>query len=208
MMKAVGARRFNGWQLMLMLACLMVVLPLTGCRSSYSYATYRAQAEAALEKNKLKKARELYSVIYQQETTAEKVDVNRTTWAFYRLGVIAEVFGDVKLAKGYYWGDRIDEGFYQANPEVDWLAQAGWQNLDEGKTTRTLDEILAFEKAGQGKAAPKQDRKKREVVVPRESARPVKQIQPAFSEKGHTKTFQRHLTPPRPGSPEPFRVFY
>ncbi|HPT46367.1 MAG TPA: hypothetical protein PLM07_10735, partial [Candidatus Rifleibacterium sp.] len=138
--------------------------------------------------------------------TAEKVDQKRTTWAFYRLGVLAEVAGDIRLAKGYYWGDRIDEGFYQVNPSVDRLVQIGWQHLDEGRPPRTLEEILALEKGSATKLLPTHERKKREVTVDtiNRSVAPSA----AGADKNHSRTFQRSLTPPPPGSPEPFRVFY
>lgn len=191
--------------LVVMLACFLAAL--TGCGSGYNYSRYRAQAESALESGKLKKAKELYAVIYQQETTSEKVDTGRTTWAFYRLGVIAEVTGDIRLAKGYYWGDRIDEGFYQVNPAVDRLVQIGWQHLDDGKPPRTLEEILALEKGGAQKLPQTHDRKKREVVID-DLRRPVSPLPTSSSDKTHSRTFQRSLTPPPPGSPEPFRVFY
>lgn len=196
-----GARVHFG---LLVVALLFTVL--TGCRSSYNYATFRAQAEAALSGNKVKKAKELYSVIYQHENKAETPLPERTTWAFYRLGVIAEVMGDVQLAKGYYWGDKIDEGFYQVNPAVEWLAEAGWQNLDEGNPPRTLDEILELEKSGQKKTVQTVEKKKREVVIPADRAMPVQA--PVAGDKPYSRTFQRSLTPPRPGAPEPFRVFY
>ncbi|HNS08110.1 MAG TPA: hypothetical protein PKN29_00355 [Candidatus Ozemobacteraceae bacterium] len=189
-----------------LLAVALLFTVLTGCRSSYNYATFRAQAEAALSGNKVKKAKELYSVIYQHENKAETPLPERTTWAFYRLGVIAEVMGDVQLAKGYYWGDKIDEGFYQVNPAVEWLAEAGWQNLDEGNPPRTLDEILELEKSGQKKTVQTVEKKKREVVIPADRAMPVQA--PVAGDKPYSRTFQRSLTPPRPGAPEPFRVFY
>lgn len=188
------------------LLCVVSLFAFSGCRSTYSYATYRARAENALTGNKLKQARELYSVIYQKETAADKVNVDRTTWAFYRLGVIAEVLGEIRMAKGYYWGDKIDEGYYQINPGVEWLAEAGWQHLDTGNPPRTLDEILALEKAGPRKTSIVQEKRKREIVLPEQ--RPADAQQPAGKEKTHTRTFQRHMTPPRPGTPEPFRVFY
>jgi len=196
-----GARVHFG---LLVVALLFTVL--TGCRSSYNYATFRAQAETALSGNKVKKAKELYSVIYQHENKAETPLPERTTWAFYRLGVIAEVMGDVQLAKGYYWGDKIDEGFYQVNPAVEWLAEAGWQNLDEGNPPRTLDEILELEKSGQKKTVQTVEKKKREIVIPADRAMPVQA--PVAGDKPYSRTFQRSLTPPRPGAPEPFRVFY
>ncbi len=196
-----GARVYLG-----LLAVALLFTVLTGCRSSYNYATFRAQAEAALSGNKVKKAKELYSVIYQHENKAETPLPERTTWAFYRLGVIAEVMGDVQLAKGYYWGDKIDEGFYQVNPAVEWLAEAGWQNLDEGNPPRTLDEILELEKSGQKKTVQTVEKKKREVVIPADRAMPVQA--PVAGDKPYSRTFQRSLTPPRPGAPEPFRVFY
>ncbi len=191
--------------LVVSVACLLSML--TGCGSGYNYSRCRVQAEAALEAGKLKKAKELYAVIYQQETTAEKVDVSRTTWAFYRLGVISEVTGDIKLAKGYYWGDRIDEGFYQVNPSVDRLVQVGWQHLDDGKPPRSLEEILALEKGSAQKLPQTHERKKREVFID-DLRRPAEQAPTASSDKTHSRTFQRSLTPPPPGSPEPFRVFY
>jgi len=196
-----GARVYLG-----LLAVALLFTVLTGCRSSYNYATFRAQAEAALSGNKVKKAKELYSVIYQHENKAETPLPERTTWAFYRLGVIAEVMGDVQLAKGYYWGDKIDEGFYQVNPAVEWLAEAGWQNLDEGNPPRTLDEILELEKSGQKKTVQTVEKKKREVVIPADRAMPVQA--PVAGDKPYSRTFQRSLTPPRPGAPQPFRVFY
>lgn len=189
-----------------LLVVALLLVGLTGCRSNYSYATFRAQAEAALSGNKIKKAKELYSVIYQQENKAETALPERTTWAFYRLGVIAEVMGEVQLAKGYYWGDKIDEGFYQVNPAVEWLAEAGWQHLDEGNPPRSLDEILALEKSGQKKTTQIAEKKKREVVIPADRAMPVQA--PVTGDKPYSRTFQRSLTPPRPGAPEPFRVFY
>ncbi len=189
-----------------LLALMLLLAGLTGCRTSYSYASFRAQAEAALSSNKIKKAKELYSVIYQQENKAETPQSERTTWAFYRLGVIAEVLGEVQLAKGYYWGDKIDEGFYQVNPAVEWLAEAGWQHLDAGNPPRSLDEILALEKNGQKKTVQTAEKKKREVVIPADRAMPVQA--PVSGDKPYSRTFQRSLTPPRPGAPEPFRVFY
>jgi len=201
--------RKNGSGVRVHLGLLVVALlftVLTGCRSSYNYATFRAQAETALSGNKVKKAKELYSVIYQHENKAETPLPERTTWAFYRLGVIAEVMGDVQLAKGYYWGDKIDEGFYQVNPAVEWLAEAGWQNLDEGNPPRTLDEILELEKSGQKKTVQTVEKKKREIVIPADRAMPVQA--PVAGDKPYSRTFQRSLTPPRPGAPEPFRVFY
>ena len=121
-------------------------------------------------------------------------------------GIGVEVMGEVQLAKGYYWGDKIDEGFYQVNPAVEWLAEAGWEHLDEGNPPRTLDEILALEKSGQKKTAQTTEKKKREVVIPTDRAMPVQA--PVAGDKPYSRTFQRSLTPPRPGAPEPFRVFY
>lgn len=189
---------------LMLLAGIFILGLLPGCRTSYKYFTFKSQAEAALARGDLKKTRELYSVIYQQEGSAEKIDTERTTWAFYRLGVVAEVSGDIRMAKGYYWGDKIDEGFYQEHARVDWLAQSGWNHLDEGNAPRSLEEILALESSGPRKAAAMPERKKREVVVPKSQVENAVR-QPDF---GYTRTFHRSLTPPRPNTPEPFRVFY
>lgn len=201
-------QRYQMPNYLLLNACLLLgflaLCLLPGCKASYQYFTFKSQAEVALAKNDLKKALELYSIIYQHETTAEKIDTERTTWAFYRLGVIAEVTGDVKMAKGYYWGDKIEEGFFQEQAIVGWLAQTGWNHLDEGNPPRTLKEILALESAGPKKAVIMPERKKREIVAPRDSG----DTGSAKSEITHTRTFQRSLTPPRPNTPEPFKVFY
>ena len=179
-----------------------------GCKARYRYFSFKSQAEEALQKKNLKKSAELYSIIYQHENSEKTVDTERTTWAFYRLGVIAEVSGDIRMAKGYYWGDKIDEGFYQEHARVDWLAQAAWNHLDEGLAPRSLEEILALEARGPTSTAVVPDRKKREFTVP-DAASGVRSYANDNNPKPvRSRTFLRTRTPPKPGTPEPFRVFY
>lgn len=192
----------------LLIAVATISLPFsTGCSSRYSYSSYRSKAETALGKKKFKQARELYSVIYQQETAEGNNSADKAAWAFYRLGVIAEVTGDIRMAKGYYWGDKIDEGFYQPFPETDWFAQTGWNVLDQGNSPRSIESILAFEASGlpQASKASVPDRKKREIIVPGE----IKRQPVSTPDKNKPqRTFYRSLTPPQPGVPGPFKVFY
>lgn len=202
---ALIRKKITVWILILVAASSLPLL--TGCSSRYSYSSYRSKAETALSKKKFKQARELYSVIYQQETAEGKDSADKAAWAFYRLGVIAEVTGDVRMAKGYYWGDKIDEGFYQAFPETDWFAQTGWNVLDQGNSPRSIESILEFEARGlpQASADNVPDRKKREIIVPKEIKRQAAGT-PSISKP--QRTFNRSLTPPQPGVPGPFRVFY
>jgi hypothetical protein len=194
--------------------CAVLLLPVfvvllvfsTGCQGQYRYFSWRSKAEDALLKKKFKLARELYSTIYQQENKETGAETERTTWAFYRLGVIAEVMGDVQMAKGYYWGDKIDEGYYQEHPDTDWLAQAGWNWLDEGNAPRSIEEILDLEARGRPETGSHADRKKKELVIPETVTKPAKKEVPGESRP--QRTFNRSLTPTSPGSPQPFRVFY
>lgn len=190
---------------LLIISAALLFPCLIGCLSSYSFASYKSKAEDALRKKKFSKARGLYAVIYKEEKPQQGESSDNSAWAFYRLGVIAEVFGDLRLATGYYWGDRIDEGFYQPYPQIDCYAQAGWRVLDEGLPPRTIDEILAFEAKGMPVTAAPTDRKKREIVVPSEAQRENISIPGAIRPR---RTFNRSLTPPPPHAHGPFKVIY
>ena len=189
---------------LVMLGIMLVLL--TGCCGSYNYSTYQGQAEYALAQKNFKKARELYSMIFNQESKADPVDLEKVTWAFYRLGVIAEVTGDIRMALGYYWGDKIDEGYYQEFARLNWLAQEGWNGLDTGKPPRSIEAILDLEENGRPPESASVERRKKEIVPSRERTpyeRPVirKDNRPRAS-------FNRSLTPPPPNAPELFRVFH
>ena len=136
------------------------------CSSRYSYNFYRKKAEEALRAKDYKKAQNYYSIIYSNESKRSVIDREKTTWAFYRLGVIAEVTGNIKLAKGYYWGDSIDEGFYEDQRLTNWFAQAGWEQLDELNSPRTLEEILEFETTEPPEEEDFSVEKKKTIVVP------------------------------------------
>jgi len=165
-------------------------------------------AEEALRKRNLKKARELYATIYRRENKPEgSADKSRTTWAFYRLGVIAEILGDLRMAKGYYWGDKIDEGFYEEFPDTDWLAQTGWNWLDEGNPPRTLDVILELEARGRPVEKAATERKKREIIVPEKTAERRPDAFDMINSKPQ-RSFNRSLTPPPANAPQPFRVYH
>lgn len=184
----------------------LLILSLTGCCGGYDYSTYRSQAEYALAKQNFKKAKELYSMIFNQESKLDPVDLEKITWAFYRLGVIAEVTGDVRMALGYYWGDKIDEGYYQKYARLDWLAQQGWNWLDAGNAPRSIETILNLEENGRQPQEAISDRKKKEIVVNRERER---NDRPNVSKDNRPRaTFNRSLTPPPPNAPGPFRVFH
>lgn len=192
---------------LLIVLLLALATGISGCCNSYSYFKFRARAEDSLRKRRFKQAKELYSTIYSRENKAKSIDQNRTRWAFYRLGVISEVLGDLRMAKGYYWGDKIDEGFFEGFPEVDWLAQAGWDWLDEGNAPRTLDDILALEARGRPVDKASVERKKREIILPENTA---ERRPDTFDmiKSAPQRTFNRSLTPPPANAAQPFRVFH
>lgn len=186
---------------------VIALFAVTGCCRSYSYNKYKSMAEEALRKRNFKKARELYSTIYRRENKPDGADKSRTTWAFYRLGVIAEILGDLRMAKGYYWGDKIDEGFYEEFPDTDWLAQAGWNWLDEGNQPRTLDVIFELEARGRPVEKTVTERKKREIVVPEKAETRRPDTFDIINSKPQ-RSFNRSLTPPPANAPQPFRVYH
>lgn len=191
-----------------LVVALFSALFVSGCCSGrYSYYSYKVKAEEALKKKDYKKAKNYYSIIYNNEKKVENINRERTTWAFYRLGVISEVSGDLDLARGYYWGDSIDEDFYEGEALTNWFARAGWKQMDEKKTPRTLEEIFEFEKT-----EPKEEET---VVVERkkEDIRPKRTLSAYPPRRPNktgviTKTYNRSRTPPERGTPEPFKVYY
>lgn len=188
------------------LLLLAITWLVSGCCGGYSYERYRGQAEYALSKKNFAKARELYSMIFNQENKADPADMERVTWAFYRLGVIAEVSGDVRMALGYYWGDKIDEGYYQDYPRVCWLAQQGWDWLDVGNPPRTIEKIIELEENGRPPEKVSVERRKKEIVVNRERERYQR---PTRTRDNRPRaTFNRSLTPPPPDMKGPFKVFH
>lgn len=184
---------------------LICALFITGCRS-YDYTTYNNRAENALRDKNFGKAKELFSYIYQQEQKAEPVNERNIIWAYYRLGVIHELTGDLKLAKGYYWGDSTEEGFYSSDPKIEWFAKTGWKLLDLQKPSRSLDEIIKLELTGK-LPAQKMVRQKKQIEMPRKKRQEApKNFQ--LPQNQPTRVFNRSLTPPPPSTPEPFRVLY
>lgn len=190
-----------------LLLLVLALLSSVGCCGGYSHAKYKSQAEYELSKKNYKKARELYSMIFNHETRQEPVDMEKVTWTFYRLGVIAEVTGDVRMALGYYWGDKIDEGYYQDFTRLSWLAQKGWDWLDPGNPPRTIEKIIDLEENGRPTETIKGGHRKKEIVVTHEQERYER---PSASKKDNRPraTFNRSLTPPPPVAPGPFKVFH
>ena len=194
------------YRLYCLCALFSTLVLLSGCCSAkYSYYTVRKKAEQALLAKDYKKAKNLYSLIYTNETKAKKVDTERTTWAFYRLGVISELTGDIKMARGYYWGDAMDDGFYEGHRLTAWFAQAGWKQMDELETSRTLDEILEFEKT-EPEEEPAPVERKKEIIVPKKVT--VNQVHSVDTTGVITATYNRSKTPPKKSTPAPFKVYY
>lgn len=185
----------------------LVLLALVGCCGGYGHAKYKSQAEYELSRKNYKKAAELYSMIFNYETRQEPVDMEKVTWAFYRLGVIAEVTGDVRMALGYYWGDKIDESYYQDFVRLSWLAQKGWDWLDAGNRPRTIEKILDLEENGRLPEVVASERRKKEIVVTREQDRYERPVTRNKSNRPQA-TFNRSLTPPPPNALGPFKVFH
>ena len=189
------------------------------CESKYNYYTCRKKGEEALLAKKYKKAQNYYSIIYTNETKNETLDTERTNWAFYRLGVIAELSGDLKMAKGYYWGDAIDDGFYEEQPLISWFAQAGWNQLDENNIPRTLEEILEFEKTtpptyeegGEDESTTTTADRKKQIILPKKysSSENINGSNENGENKGVIrKTYKRSKHMPPYGTKPPFKVYY
>ncbi len=195
--------------LLFILVTFLLLLNLGCCNTKYNYYIYKKKGEEALRAKNYKKAQSYFSLIYTNETSNEKVDTDKTTWAFYRLGVIAEVSGDLKMAKGYYWGDAIDEGFYSVNSQVNWLAQAGWNQLDGKNIPRTLEEILELEKS----SPPAEDEhqateRKKEIIIQKKNSGNIKYKNNDGNSEGVKKVVNDSKKLPPKSFPEPFRVFY
>lgn len=186
---------------------LMLQLVLIGCGNSYRFIRYKNKGENALRDKEYEKAKEFYSVIYRNEKAADPQNSENIAWAFYRLGVIHELMGSTKLAKGYYWGDSVDEGFYASEPAIEWYAKTGWQWLDQNNPPRSLKEILELEMRNKP-SGEKVVRRKKEVKVTRDNF--TTKTSPAENTPANqpTRIFNRSLTPPPPSTPEPFRVYY
>ena len=190
---------------------ISLCLFLTGCCSpKYNYYNCRKRGEESLRAKKFIKARNYYSLIYKNENKEKFVNEDRTTWAYYRLGVIAEVSGDLKLAKGYYWGDALKEGFYDQFPKTEKLAKIGWKHIDEKKSARTLESILELEKNSIDEEPKKEDvyiERKKEEIVPKKNTFRKSNVQ-NISEDVIIKTYSDSRTPPPRRDPEPYQVYY
>ena len=188
-------------------ACIIVIF-MTGCRDDYRYSRYRTRAENALHEGDYSEVARYYSIIYDRESGSSS-DPERYLWAYYRLGVVAELTGDVRMAMGYYWGDQIDEGFYSPDKKIDWLSESGWKHLDEGNPPRTLEQILQLELQSPPVAVERESvtatRERRTISIPEDRA-----VRQRFDRReiDGALIHNRSLTPPPPGTKEPFRVFY
>lgn len=190
---------------------LLLTLIVAGCGNTYRYYSFKARAEEAIKQKKYETAKDLYATIYQNEKAAAEIDQEKICWAFYRLGVVNELMGETRLAKGYYWGDSLEEGFYADQPRIEWFAETGWLGLDHGDPPRTLKQILDLEKQFRPSRKLKTVKKKKFVKTQTKTVRPM----PTFGQKQNpiptdqpVRIFNRSLTPPPSYFPEPFRVFY
>ncbi len=185
---------------------------ITGCCSpKYSYYNCRKRGEEALIAKKYIKARNYYSLIYKNENKAKNVNEERTTWAYYRLGVISEVSGDLKLAKGYYWGDALREGFYDDYPQTGRLAKIGWKHIDENESARTLESILELENQSLDEnEIPEEEviERKKEVLVPKKNSFISSKDNIKNTDEVIIKTYSDSRTPPPRNDPEPYQVYY
>lgn len=180
------------------------------CKSKYSFYLYHKKGEEALLSKNYKKAKNYYSIIYEKETKMKKIDKYKTNWAFYRLGVISELTGDLKRAKGYYWGDSIKDGFYSEQKLISWFAQAGWKQIDEKNKARTLDEILALEKTKPIEVSEDEiveNDIEKEVIVQKKSYSPSPRRN-INSSTGVIKSYSDSRILPPDDAPEPFKFYY
>lgn len=191
-----------------LLAFLLLLLMLTGCGGTYRYYSFKSRAEEAMRKKDFETAKDLYAAIYQHEKAAQKPDQEKICWAFYRLGVINELLGEKVLAKGYYWGDSMEEGFYAGQNQIEWFAETGWSWLDQGNPSRSLTQILELEKKLRPARRKKILKKKKIKTVTMPALSNSGQVQNPLPSDKPVRVFNRSLTPPPPSFPEPFRVFY
>ena len=111
------------------------------------------------------------------------------------------------MAKGYYWGDAIDEGFYEESKLTSWLAQAGWDQVEECNAPRTLEEILEFESAEPPEEEDFTERKK-DIIIPNKN-KDVSKLNKNPNKKGIiTRTVNKSRIRPRRNAPEPMKVLY
>ena len=199
---------FKEYKKILSMIVFSFLILLTGCCGArYNYYAYRKKGEEALIAKNYKKAQNYYSTIYTNESKKANADIEKTRWAFYRLGVIAEVTGNLKMAKGYYWGDAIDEGFYDESKLTWWLAQAGWDQLEECNTPRTLEEILELESSDPPEEVDSSERKK-DIIIPQKN-NDVSHLNNNSNKKGIiTRTVNKSRIRPRRNAPEPMKVLY
>ena len=201
-------RFIKGCKVILSIIVFSLSLLLAGCCGGrYNYNNYRKKGEEALRAKNYKKAQDYYSTIYTNESKKTNADIEKTRWAFYRLGVIAEVTGNLKMAKGYYWGDAIDEGFYDESKDTGWLAQAGWDQLEEYDMPRTLEEILELESAEPPEEVDFTERKK-DIIIPNKN-KDVSYLNNSSNKKGIiTRTVNKSRKRPGRNAPEPMKVLY
>lgn len=188
----------------IVLMCLAVTFSflITGC-SSYNYYSTKKEAEMALLKKNYGKSRNLYALIYKKEKNNSK-ERTHALWAYYRLGVIHELLGKLRLSRGYYWGDQMKKGFYKSNKKIDWFAKYAWNRLDKGRLPRSLKTILEFEKKGlQKKHKIAKKTKKTYKIINKPLVN-----QYTSSDDGYTRIFDGSMTRPPARYPEPFKVFY
>ena len=183
-------------------AIMLLTVFLAGCGSSYSFDRSKKEAEAVLHAGKVTQARKLYARIFRSEKNASPLVKDHLLWAFYRLGVIHEVLDKRALAKGYYWGDQFDKGYYADSPRVAWLAQTGWEWLDSGIPPRSLKKIFELEAADYPPkiaSAPK-------VASP---TRPVPGTPTTTHRNGQPlRSYDRSLNRPPSEVAQPFKVFF
>lgn len=176
------------------------MLFLAGC-GSFNYYSTKETAEEAMLKGNLQKAKSLFALIYKHEKTNKK-SPDHAQWAYYRLGVIHELLGKVRLARGFYWGDQMKKGFYNSTKKITWYTKYSWERLDGGELPRSLKEILDFEKKGIPRNV--------KIIVKKKINIPSKPVVMSYTASDHkfTRIFNRSLTPPPSNSPEPFKIFH
>ena len=197
----------NKYLFKFLLICLVPIVLTVGCGRSYSYYSFKARGEEALKAKEYERAKDIYAAIYQYEKLARKQEFEHVAWAFYRLGVINELLGEIRFAKGYYWGDSIDEGFYAPESRIEWFAENGWEWLDQDKAPRSLERILELEKTRRPSKSKKAFGQKRIIKSAPVEIKKRIDTEPAPAHQP-TRIFNRSRTPPPSYLPEPFKVYF
>ncbi|MBI3040008.1 hypothetical protein HYY75_13325 [bacterium] len=187
----MGKKRENGVRFfrMMVAGLFFSAFLFSGCGKNYDYYSLVEEAEKALHDRKITQTLEIYTRIFNIEKKQSEPMMDRLRWSFYRLGVLHEVSNKVKLAKGYYWGDRVEKGYYSESSRIAHFAEEGWKLLDNGNPPRSIEVILGFE------AREPEENNPASITQKPEKPQPIKSISLQARERKEFRSFDRGSLP-------------